>query len=84
MENQLAIEGLRVKLNEISNAIRGCEQQIARLMADKATIQAALKVMGSDSNRRSAFGAVRFPGRSWKCCERHPSRWASGISRRRG
>lgn len=50
MENQLVIEGLRVKLNEISNAIRSCEQRIAHLTADKATIHAALKVMGSDSN----------------------------------
>lgn len=50
MENQLVIEGLRVKLNEISNAIRQAEQQIARLTADKATIHAALKIMGSDSN----------------------------------
>lgn len=50
MKNQLAIEGLRVKLNEISNALRACEQRIAQLTADKATIHAALKVMGSDSN----------------------------------
>lgn len=50
MKNQLAIEGLRVKLNEISNALRACEQRIAQLTTDKATIHAALKVMGSDSN----------------------------------
>jgi hypothetical protein len=50
MRNQLTVEALRVKSNEISNAIRQCKQQIARLMADNATIHAALKVMGSDSN----------------------------------
>ena len=50
MENQLVIEGLRVKLNEISNAIQAAEQRIAHLTADKATIHAALKIMGSDSN----------------------------------
>jgi hypothetical protein len=60
VKNQVAIDGLRVKLNEISNAIRGCEQQIARLMADKATIHAALKVMGSDSNEGAvALGIQR-------------------------
>jgi hypothetical protein len=60
VKNQVAIDGLRVKLNEISNAIRGREQQIARLMADKATIHAALKVMGSDSNEGAvALGIQR-------------------------
>ena len=53
MKNQLIVEGLRVKLNEISNAIRQCEQRIKTLTADKATIRAALKFMGSESNEGS-------------------------------
>jgi hypothetical protein len=60
MENQLVIEGLRIKLNEISNAIRQAEQQIARLTADKATIHAALKIIRSDSNEEAiALGIQR-------------------------
>jgi hypothetical protein len=60
VKNQVVIDGLRIKLNDISNAIRECEQQIAPLMADKATIHAALKVMGSDSNEGAvALGIQR-------------------------
>ena len=50
MKNQLAIEDLRVKLNEISNALRACEQRIAQLTADKAATHAVLAITGSDSN----------------------------------
>lgn len=60
MENQLVIDGLRIKLNEISNAIRQCEQKIAGLTRDKATIRAALLIVGGETNEGAvALGIQR-------------------------
>ena len=49
MENQLVIEGLRVKLAEIQAAIRTGEQGLKAQANDKDTITRALAIMGSDT-----------------------------------
>jgi hypothetical protein len=49
MENQLVIEGLRVKLAEIQAAIRMGERRLKALASDKDTISRALAIMGSDT-----------------------------------
>lgn len=54
MENQLVIEGLRVKLAEIQAAIRTGEQRLKALASDKDTITRTVAIMGSDT----AEGAV--------------------------
>jgi hypothetical protein len=54
MENQLVIEGLRVKLAEIQAAIRMGEQRLVTLAAEKDIIIRALAIMGADT----AEGAV--------------------------
>jgi hypothetical protein len=53
MENQLVIEGLRVKLAEIQAAIRTGEQRLRALGRDKDTINRALAIMGA-SNEEGA------------------------------
>jgi hypothetical protein len=49
MENQLVIEGLRVKLAEIQAAIRTGEQRLKALARDQETITKALAIMGSEN-----------------------------------
>jgi hypothetical protein len=49
MENQLVIEGLRVKLAEILAAIRTSEQRRVTLANEKDTIIRALAIMGSET-----------------------------------
>jgi hypothetical protein len=46
MENQLDIQGLRVKLAEILAVIRTGEQRLVTLANEKDTITRALAIMG--------------------------------------
>lgn len=48
MENQLVIDGLRVKLAEIQAAIRTGEQRLVTLASERDVITRALAIMGSE------------------------------------
>ena len=50
MSNQYAIDGLKVKLSEISAAIRETEKRLVVLGSDRDTITAALRIIGSDAS----------------------------------
>lgn len=50
MSNQYAIDGLKVKLSEISAGIRGTEQRLKTLASERVTISEALRIMGAETN----------------------------------
>ena len=50
MTNQYALDGLRVKLNEIGAAIRATEQRLKVLAFERTTITEALRIMGGETS----------------------------------
>jgi uncharacterized protein YbjT (DUF2867 family) len=49
MENQYALDGLRVKLAEINAATRAAQHQMRSSAVDKETVTRALAIMGAES-----------------------------------
>ena len=50
MENQLALDALKIKLGEIASARRQCERRLPELARDRDTINRALVIMGGETN----------------------------------